>query len=73
MPKPDPRDRAEPIMLEGDVADPANPPSGCYFHPRCFYNDNDRCMAETPELREVEQGHFVRCHYAGELDLTGVV
>ena len=73
VPKPDPRDRAEPIVLEGDVADPANPPSGCYFHPRCFYNDNDRCMEETPELREVEQGHFVRCHYAGELELTGVV
>ena len=72
VPKPDPRDRAEPIVLEGDVADPANPPSGCYFHPRCFYNDNDRCVAETPELREIEQGHFVRCHYAGELDLTGV-
>ena len=72
VPKPDPRDRAEPIVLEGDVADPANPPSGCYFHPRCLYNDNDRCMAETPELREVEQGHFVRCHYAGELELAGV-
>ena len=73
VPKPDPRDRAEPIVLEGDVADPANPPSGCYFHPRCFYNDSDRCVAETPELREVEQGHFVRCHFAGELELTGVV
>ena len=72
VPKPDPRDRAEPIVLEGDVADPANPPRGCYFHPRCLYNDNDLCMAETPELREVEQGHFVRCHYASELELTGV-
>lgn len=73
VPKPDPRDRADPIVLEGDVADPANPPSGCYFHPRCLYNDNDRCTQETPELREIEQGHFVRCHYAGELELTGVV
>ena len=72
VPKPDPRDRAEPIVLEGDVADPADPPSGCYFHPRCLYNDNDRCVEETPELREMEQGHFVRCHYAGELELTGV-
>ena len=72
VPKPDPRNRAEPIVLEGDVADPANPPSGCYFHPRCLYNDNERCTEETPELREVEQGHFVRCHYAGELELTGV-
>ncbi len=73
VPKPDPRDRGEPIVLEGDVANPANPPSGCYFHPRCQYNDKDRCQKETPELREMEQGHFVRCHYAGELNLRGVV
>lgn len=72
VPKPDPRSRAVPIVLEGDVADPANPPSGCYFHPRCRYSDGERCIQETPELREVETGHFVRCHYAGQLDLTGV-
>lgn len=72
VPKPDPRDRAEPIILPGDVADPANPPSGCYFHPRCQYNDNGRCVNEQPELRELSPGHFVRCHYAGELDLDGV-
>lgn len=73
VPKPDPLNRGEPIVLEGDVADPANPPNGCYFHPRCRYNDQDRCTKETPELREVKSGHFVRCHYAGELDLRGVV
>ena len=72
VPKPDPRDRSEPIVLPGDVADPANPPTGCYFHPRCSYNDKGRCMSETPELREVMPGHFVRCHYAGELSLSGV-
>ena len=72
VPKPDPRDRGEPIVLEGDVANPANPPSGCYFHPRCQYNDNDRCQKETPALREMVPGHFVRCHYAGELSLRGV-
>jgi peptide/nickel transport system ATP-binding protein len=72
VPKPDPRNRGEPIVLPGDVADPANPPSGCYFHPRCSYNDKARCMAETPDLREVTPGHFVRCHHAGELSLTGV-
>lgn len=37
VPKPDPRRRAERIVLKGDVADPANPPTGCYFHPRCAY------------------------------------
>ena len=72
VPKPDPRDRSEPIVLEGDVADPANPPAGCYFHPRCRYNDGDRCESETPALEQVEQGHFVRCHYASELNLHGV-
>ncbi len=72
VPKPDPRDRTEPIVLEGDVADPSNPPTGCYFHPRCRYNDNDRCVKETPALEQVGQGHFVRCHYAEELTLQGV-
>ncbi len=72
VPKPDPRDRGEPIVLEGDVANPANPPSGCYFHPRCRFNDKDRCQKETPALREMQPGHFVRCHYAGELSLRGV-
>ncbi|HXF62952.1 MAG TPA: oligopeptide/dipeptide ABC transporter ATP-binding protein [Caldilineaceae bacterium] len=72
VPKPDPRQRQEPIVLPGDVADPANPPSGCYFHPRCRYNDGSRCAKETPELREIMPGHFARCHYAGELSLKGV-
>ncbi|MEM7538774.1 MAG: oligopeptide/dipeptide ABC transporter ATP-binding protein [Chloroflexota bacterium] len=72
VPKPDPRHRAEPIVLEGDVANPANPPSGCYFHPRCKYSDGKRCVDETPELREVVEGHTVRCHYAETLALAGV-
>ncbi len=72
VPKPDPRNRTEPIVLEGDVADPSNPPTGCYFHPRCRYNDNDRCIHETPVLEQTSQGHYVRCHYAAELSLQGV-
>ncbi|MBX3010578.1 MAG: ATP-binding cassette domain-containing protein [Caldilineaceae bacterium] len=72
VPKPDPRQRSEPIVLEGDVADPANPPSGCYFHPRCRYNDKARCIKETPVLREIKPGHTVRCHYAESLSLAGV-
>ncbi|RMF82085.1 MAG: dipeptide ABC transporter ATP-binding protein [Chloroflexi bacterium] len=71
VPKPDPRLRSERIVLEGDVADPANPPSGCYFHPRCPYVI-DRCKAETPPLREVEGGQLVACHRAEELTLKGV-
>jgi peptide/nickel transport system ATP-binding protein len=71
VPKPDPRFRGEPIILPGDVADPANTPSGCYFHPRCSYA-KDICAKETPHLREVEKEHFVSCHRAEELHLVGV-
>lgn len=72
VPKPDPRARRKRILLEGDVADPANPPTGCYFHPRCSYSDNQRCVHETPPLREVKPDHFVSCHYAEALTLVGV-
>ena len=72
VPAPDPRARKEPLVLPGDVADPANPPTGCYFHPRCRYNDGTRCVNETPALREVQPGHVVRCHYAETLHLRGV-
>jgi peptide/nickel transport system ATP-binding protein len=71
VPKPDPRYRAERIILEGDVADPANTPSGCYFHPRCRYAV-DVCRQVTPELRELAADHFVSCHRAEELSLIGV-
>jgi peptide/nickel transport system ATP-binding protein len=72
VPKPDPRMRTEPIVLEGDVADPANPPSGCYFHPRCCYQI-ERCVTEEPTLRELGPDHFVSCHRAEELQLVGVL
>lgn len=74
VPNPDPRTRRQKdrIVLEGDVADPANPPSGCYFHPRCRYAQ-DRCSHETPPLREITPGHFAACHFSEELDLAGVM
>lgn len=70
---PDPRARHKynRIRLEGDVADPANPPLGCAFHPRCRYAQ-DRCRHEEPQLRPTTSGHFVACHFADDLDLTGV-
>jgi peptide/nickel transport system ATP-binding protein len=71
VPKPDPRLRSERIVLEGDVADPANPPDGCYFHPRCQYAV-DRCRTETPPLDEISPGRFVACHRADELKLAGI-
>jgi len=74
VPNPDPlvRDRKQRIVLEGEVPDPANPPTGCYFHPRCQYSDGSRCVNETPGLRETSSLHFVACHYAEELSLRGV-
>ena len=71
VPKPDPRLRAQRIILQGEVADPAHPPSGCYFHPRCRYAV-ERCRVETPELAEVAPGQWARCHRAAELTLKGV-
>ncbi len=71
IPNPDLRDRKNRIRLEGEVADPANPPSGCYFHPRCRYA-KERCSGETPELRDMGDNHVVACHFAEELALTGV-
>ncbi len=71
VPKPDPRLRAQRIVLEGEVADAANPPSGCYFHPRCPYAEAV-CRTERPRLEEIAPGHLVRCHRARELSLRGV-
>jgi peptide/nickel transport system ATP-binding protein len=71
VPKPDPRAVKQRITLEGEVADPAHPPSGCYFHPRCRYAV-ERCREEEPELIERRPEHFVKCHRAMELSLRGV-
>jgi peptide/nickel transport system ATP-binding protein len=72
VPKPDPRIRTEAVPLTGEVADPAHPPSGCYFHPRCRYCV-ERCKSEEPQLREISPDHFVSCHRAEELKLVGVM
>jgi peptide/nickel transport system ATP-binding protein len=71
VPEPDPRTRGKRIMLQGEVANPAAPPPGCYFHPRCPYAV-DICRTETPAWREIARGHFVGCHRADELTLAGV-
>jgi peptide/nickel transport system ATP-binding protein len=71
VPKPDPRDQGQPIVLEGDVADPANPPSGCYFHPRCRYAQN-LCKEKAPEFRQIKPDHWASCHFAEELTLEGI-
>ena len=71
VPKPDPKYESKRIHMQGDVADPSNPPNGCYFHPRCRYAI-DVCKTTPPEYRELKPDHFVSCHRAEELDLQGV-
>ncbi len=71
VPKPDPRLEEQEIILSGEVANPADPPSGCLFHPRCQYAQ-DRCRHEAPALEEIAPGHFAACHFSSELELTGV-
>ena len=72
IPRPDPRPREKRIVLTGEVANPADPPAGCYFHPRCTYV-KEVCKVEDPPLGKVSKGHYVRCHRARELALVGVV
>ena len=71
VPKPDPRQHTKRIVLQGDVPDPTNPPSGCHFHPRCRYAQ-DRCKTEIPALRDIGDGRLVSCHFAEELTLQGI-
>src|SRR5881296_3135523 len=71
VPEPDPRRRAQRVVLQGEVANPANPPSGCYFHPRCAYA-LEPCRTQAPAWEEISHGHFVRCHRARELQLSCV-
>jgi peptide/nickel transport system ATP-binding protein len=71
IPMPDPRLKVEQILLAGEVANPANPPGGCYFHPRCAHAA-DICRTDPPSWREVEPEHWVACHFAPDLALRGV-
>jgi peptide/nickel transport system ATP-binding protein len=71
VPVPDPRYKTEQILLEGDVPSPLNPPSGCYFHPRCNYS-KDICANSEPEYRNISEEHFVACHFADELNLRSI-
>jgi peptide/nickel transport system ATP-binding protein len=72
IPRPDPTPREKRVLLGGEVANPANPPSGCYFHPRCTYA-KDICSAEEPAFEEVSQEHYVKCHFGKELSLAGAI
>ncbi|MEZ4867965.1 MAG: ATP-binding cassette domain-containing protein [Caldilineaceae bacterium] len=70
IPEVNPDRTIQPIVLEGDIPNPANPPAGCRFHTRCRYVQ-DRCRSESPTWQPVGDGHFVACHFADELTLKG--
>jgi len=57
-------------ILTGEVANPANPPSGCYFHPRCTYA-KEICSVEDPPFEEITPKHYVKCHRARDLSSPG--
>jgi len=60
VPVPDPGERRERIILPGDVPSPANPPSGCSFHPRCMER-LPQCDQVVPRLGDIGGGHYVSC------------
>jgi peptide/nickel transport system ATP-binding protein len=72
VPQPDPKAKKDRIVLEGELPSPENPPSGCYFHPRCRYVQ-DVCKTNRPALEEIRPNHFARCHFAGQLNLRGAL
>jgi len=71
VPKPDPHRKMERIVLGGEVPNPANPPAGCYFHPRCGYA-KEVCREQAPALTAIDTEHYAACHFAGDLSLKGV-
>jgi len=71
IPEVNPELEMTPVRLKGEIPSPVNPPAGCRFHTRCLYVQ-DMCKTEIPQWREVEDGHFVACHFADTLTLKGV-
>ena len=72
IPALDPDDVMKPVILEGEIPSPANPPSGCPFHPRCSYAQ-DVCTSDVPAWKEYRPGHFAACHFADTLSLKGAI
>ena len=65
IPVPKPRREKKRIILQGDVPNPINPPSGCHFHPRCPYA-TDKCKSEAPPTVEISPGHSAACHLVAD-------
>jgi len=66
VPIPDPTVRRGRTEIKGDLPSPINLPPGCPFHPRCLYA-KEVCRQTKPVMKEVKTGHFVQCHFGGEL------
>ena len=66
VPDPTPKAKSTRPLLQGEVANPANLPPGCSFHPRCAHCQ-ERCRVEVPALRDLGDGHLAACHRAGEI------
>lgn len=71
IPVADPETVMNPMILQGEIPDPTNPPQGCAFNPRCHFAQ-DICRQQPPEWKEYGPGHFAACHFAGQLQLKGV-
>ena len=61
IPDPDIEETRNPILLEGDLPSPADPPKGCNFCTRCP-QVMDQCRREDPPFKEATPGHFIACH-----------
>jgi oligopeptide transport system ATP-binding protein len=76
IPLPDPRVRKRRLVLKGDVPSPANPPTGCRFHTRCWLRERlgnpDECSTVEPPLRTTNGAHQVACHFADQVTLEAV-
>lgn len=66
VPIPNPKVQRGRTEIKGDLPSPINLPSGCPFHPRCFYCKTI-CKEKKPDMKEVKTGHYVQCHFGGEL------
>lgn len=62
-PKTHPNDVTNRIVLTGDIPNAIDVPEGCRFAKRCKYCKEGKCTGETPVLREIEEGHYVACHF----------
>lgn len=65
IPMPERHSKRKKIILEGDLPSPANPPSGCIFHTRCFMAQ-EICSTQKPELKDLGDDHFCACHFCGK-------